>query len=731
MIDSRNQLGVYVASKTGFAFDKIIPLIKDKTLEQRALKALSSWIRFESFQLESVPDLAHILFQSLIESEEIEPQCDALIQLMSDNRLKTLERQVPMMLLQQLVSEPLQLKLKQGIQEEDEDLMFPLTRLLSQYGETFVKFIVKNHNLREVNLFLEMVFCCTMISPINNSPDIPEITLYFWFLMEESLDSTNELVNNQLDQEQQSFARNIFMRLLQILVYQIRYPPDPILSQWSKEKRERFQQHRIDCGDTILQCYYHLQEQALEWAIQSMNQDIQELEALIYCIKCFSESIPTEEDKYLPQFFTHIFGILQDSFTLKSTLLLMISGCAEWLSLNLAFLPSCFQFTNQMLLSPLSKEAARTLLELCNLCRHALSDHLQELITSGMQAFPHTDPSVRSQIIQSISYVAAASDTGLEKLFPIAQSILNQLYQAESKDQILDCMNLVKALCRGDFDQTNPKMDLSEELFFVSQRVLHFGQRDMEIVHHLSLMLQSTLKSSLCFFKPTDAMSHLILKAFETQPLSTWLQCAKLLIADEPSFINSLFNQCLYYFQIQDFMPNNPDVVAEFFYILSHLLRDKKQLLLRLDPNLLKTIFYGFLLSCFRLQESQSVTALLLFCRDFATIESPLRDQFMNDAGIVFVKTLVYCLCCSHPVSMSSKIADVLLQLISQQPDKMRSILNQTMQDGFPTPHTTPERKQKFIISILGTRSPKPFRDHCREFAIASRGLGQTTIHNA
>lgn len=95
--------------------------------------------------------------------------------------------------------------------------------------------------------------------------------MYFWFLLEDSLDSTNELGTAlTTTPEMLTLSHQVFKRLLGILYIQVRFPSDTELKSWDagkfcfdEDSKDRFRNHRNECGDAVLQCYYNLQSDGI------------------------------------------------------------------------------------------------------------------------------------------------------------------------------------------------------------------------------------------------------------------------------------------------------------------------------------------------------------------------------------------------------------------------------------------------------------------------------------
>lgn len=122
------------------------------------------------------------------------------------------------------------------------------------------------------------------------------------------------------------------------------------------------------------------------------------MEALTFCIKAFSESVPSDECVNMIKIFSNSFMNListwsnesRDGFSqFQSTMLSCISQYSEWLANQPDLLPNILNFIIICLNLPSkAQEAAKTLIEISNTCRIPLSKFADQIIEVCMRIMP-------------------------------------------------------------------------------------------------------------------------------------------------------------------------------------------------------------------------------------------------------------------------------------------------------------------------------------------------------
>jgi hypothetical protein len=156
-----------------------------------------------------------------------------------------------------------------------DDFVMPFCKLICKFGEIYVGFLVEG--LPGTKAFFDMIIECTAYPAIYPSnPEISEITHYFWFSFQDGIDNSNELRACEFNESAISMGNQILFELLNVLIMHTKYPADAVLASWNADFLDRFKNHRNECGDTSLYCYYSLQDQALGYVIQSFLAQLQE-----------------------------------------------------------------------------------------------------------------------------------------------------------------------------------------------------------------------------------------------------------------------------------------------------------------------------------------------------------------------------------------------------------------------------------------------------------------------
>lgn len=194
--------------------------------------------------------------------------------------------------------------------DEDYEFVRSMAKFMSGFGENFTSSIVKHISDPQVQAFLDLVYRCTIIpGTFGIDEEVSDILLYFWYLLEEGF-------HEHGDEASRSFATPIFTMLLKGLIQKCIFPPYQDWMSIPRDIRDKFISYRKECGETMLFCYYTLQTTALHltsemvenWFLAeetrgSIANRVESLEAILFAIRSFHESVDTEERFYLANLF--------------------------------------------------------------------------------------------------------------------------------------------------------------------------------------------------------------------------------------------------------------------------------------------------------------------------------------------------------------------------------------------------------------------------------------------
>ncbi|RUP09028.1 hypothetical protein BC936DRAFT_140099 [Jimgerdemannia flammicorona] len=182
-------------------------------------------------------------------------------------------------------------------------------------------------------------------------------------------------------------------------------------------------------------------------------------------------------------------------------------------------------------------------------------------------------------------------------------------------------------------------------------------------------------------------------------------------------------------------MEQYPDVVSSFLNLLSRVIRRCPLAFYQLPGDMLDTILM-FAVAGMGLQERLALKSALSFMADFVGQEyesnpelAKLVETVMMNLGMRIMQELLAGIGGRLPRSLGSQLIDVLYKLVSRYVEASRQWLQVLLaQDTFPSPYIDQSSKEAFAKGILGTRSPRRFREVVQEFSLKCRKLEDTAF---
>jgi hypothetical protein len=519
--------------------------------------------------------------------------------------------------------------------------------------------------------------------------DIPQITFFFWFNLEDSLDYTNELEKKTLPTHVVQHGNQIMYRLLEILILQMRYPSDHEMADWKKDHKDKMKNHRVECSDTALYCYYNLQEQSLELLISLFQREIellstdpqhgtQGLEATIYTLKCFAEAIDTEESKWIPVLFQQssistIQSIINANRDGSKQLRLSMSGCcgnySEWLANHSDYLaPALNYLLHELEHCDQPTSAAIALTELASLCQVPLSKHADEVLNLCMNTL-HTVPSnIQSRIIQSMLYIIQAlpSQEALPRSRFMLAGIVEQLGQDlaswesstnldSQKDSLLLHLDFLKSFCKGcnqsivelevevDIPLSNEDMEVTSKLLRIIETIFQRWLHELDVVQTVCEVIRDCTRCDNIIIKSLlPRLLPTLTAVFNLSQQSCVLSSATAILdhstPQKIKLVQQEYDQS--YTQLvvifaekcssMEKMQQDPDIPFDFFEMFIAILRKLPHSVRNYPEQLCRTIFLDCLVHGLELREHFAIQGILKFLKEFIATgyEGSALEQF-------------------------------------------------------------------------------------------------------
>lgn len=264
-----------VSEICSFALSNVMPLMDDPypVVQTVALSCVAAWSTYSTIDTESFFPLLEKTVLKLSNLDLIETTSDVVMTLLGDSRITGKEKTVALQIYPILLN--FKDHLSEGIKNEVDDFVMPFCKLICKFAEIYVGFLVEG--LPDTKPFFDMIIECTGYPAIYPSnPEVSEITHYFWFSFQDGIDNSNELRSCAFNESKILMGNQILFEVLNVLIMHTKYPSDSVVATWTADFLDRFKNHRRECGDTSLYCYYSLQEQALGYVVQSLLAELQQ-----------------------------------------------------------------------------------------------------------------------------------------------------------------------------------------------------------------------------------------------------------------------------------------------------------------------------------------------------------------------------------------------------------------------------------------------------------------------
>ncbi|PCH43249.1 ARM repeat-containing protein [Wolfiporia cocos MD-104 SS10] len=466
-----------------------------------------------------------------------------------------------------------------------------------------------------VQTFLRLLLSYTALPGVYGvDEEESEMTLSFWYLFQEALWNTeyeqdfdygdaganvSALEGTSLEQAQWRIAKAVYSELVQVLRRKVMWPNASTLHSWTRDLWDRFQSYRRDVGDTLINAYYILRDDLLQFYVEDTLQRLaskqahqgwEEVEATLHCIMAIQEAVPIEDNPHLRRVFgSDILGRLPMSGTdrVRRTALLLAGSYASWFTTQSANstaspLMTAISYVVAALPEPtLCLPAANALRDLCDANRTALAPHISAFgeLHAGLTGIPDTE---KSKVLQSIASVIQALPPA-EAVPPvdvIVSPVVVKLHEAlqstslppeEARAIVITQLETVSGVARG-LTRTNdsilvlddpsevseeskqlrharddPRMaSLRERLLAAIKGAVERWCTDAMVSDALSDLIKAitSLPSDITLLSlPPVPLLELICLAAQRQLTAVWLSLATMLAIqlDPPSLIPTIF----------------------------------------------------------------------------------------------------------------------------------------------------------------------------------------------
>ncbi|ORZ07309.1 armadillo-type protein [Lobosporangium transversale] len=202
-------------------------------------------------------------------------------------------------------------------------------------------------------------------------------------------------------------------------------------------------------------------------------------------------------------------------------------------------------------------------------------------------------------------------------------------------------------------------------------------------------------------------------------------------------FLSALVSRTMEGIQSMANMEESPDIVHSFFAVLSQFVRHAPLAFYSIPPEQTDNLM-NFAIAGLALQERLALKATLLFLvefvnqnHDYPALQQRV-DALMTRIGPQMMRGILFGIGGHVPRSMVPQLNDTLYPLIGKYPQQCRNWMQSLLAEpGFPSKYADQASKEKFIKGIMGTRSPKRFKDEVHQFSNKCRQLDGSVFGSA
>lgn len=368
---------------------------------------------------------------------------------------------------------------------DDSGVIERLTELFSITIESWHTLIVKlPHN------FAKLIEIELKLSSYPNDLDIIQYTFKCWSDLKSLL-----ILPPYADSKE--FFKPYYLKLVSILVTHLSYPMTStstdlsILFNGNKESEDKFKDFRYEIGDTLKDCCsiagsfdtLNIPFEKLQSIIQSGNGQWQEIESLLFSIRCMAKEVSIYENKILPEIMQYLVKLPKNPKIIYSAILVLgrytiwTSKHAEFLEMELNYISMGFEVFNEQSFNQREKDdiimaSSHALKYFCIDCSELLINYLPILNDLYSKIESKIDIMSNYDIIEGLSHIInkfILKDETNEEINQILMMFLNPTLTKLNNVLTLDEINESQAT------------EIADQIEILSIYIENFKPRDFQL----------------------------------------------------------------------------------------------------------------------------------------------------------------------------------------------------------------------------------------------------------
>ncbi|GMH87310.1 hypothetical protein TrVE_jg2232 [Triparma verrucosa] len=737
-----------ISSQFNLVADLCNSIIRSNDLDApKAMDTLKSWVRYVDCGVqcmtvpgpsntETLPNWLGNCLEILAtpESGYFESAVDVVVEVLRKYESED-PRNVPLVML--LIPSLMSLTSPFTLHSHDEDKVLAYVRVFTEMGESFLSLLLDPKEMNQVML-VELVLKCASIPDKSTAC----ITMNFWYRFVGGLEV---LEPYDFRQQKVDYFYPLLMQLTDVCC-SLLVLPEGVESK--EDMDDDVKSNRSYTADTVEDCCRLLGGDAVIVQIgkrlqhicsSSSNPPWQQIEACLYAVKSISRYIPRSESAVIPHVMNMVNTFASNPTSqpsiLRHTSASLIGSYSSWIGSNPTYLEPFFNYLLLNLRDPECSQASSAAVKhLCESCGPELSGPVvnlyDQLTGSGIEI--QDELQILEGVCKLMSKMSYA-DAGLT-LQRVMTPVGGQLEMAVGSGagvtpkMVSGVVQRLTVICthanpQRSSDQPNLVLSLMQQCWPMLTTFVERYGNDGNMSENISRLFKYALRNCKREFAPLlEPLMQLLAAVFDHTFQSPYLYCSAICItefAGVQECSDKLYNlivaqsQSVFKrFTNLEAFTNHPDVVEEYFYLLSRFIRYCPALLFKGGDLLCQTLKCAVVgLQVHHRDANKGVLSFLENSIEFGLSQSigheereGLQNAIVN-AGEDIVKGTLGALLGDTPLffidSGSASIAGVLYKLISLCPQLVVEWVKKTAKDCSTSLGPMAEGIEHEIIRIL------------------------------
>ncbi|XP_063379356.1 importin-13 isoform X1 [Cydia fagiglandana] len=611
----------------------------------------------------------------------------------------------------------------------NEELLSALITCLVGVGETHAGAVVRGVEASPAGparQLLELLLCAQAAPghyPRHEARS--NLVFGFWYTLQDEILNVMETTSRITP-----VWRDVFSRLLTILVAKSEAPPDSALS---RDDQELLRCYRQDIADTVMYCVGILGDwcwTTVEAAWDAADTPLRK-EAALHVFLALADSAP---HRRAPEPIHNMLGHAVEAARTENgrmldTALDCLGSYAGWVAAlegagGAALGAECAAAAGAAL-GRAGAAAALALRKLCADCAAPAARLAPDIVRAAQSEQARSDAWMRRQLLSAAGSALAAADPEVATplLHELAASLAADLRrQAEDPTRASGAAECAAALLAALPAQPVLCLSLCQTLL---PNLSAFACP--LLVEPMFHVLKQTVSSLMDDCRPlVDAIGQLTAAGFRARPTAAGLDVVKLLViifGNEYPSMPALFHSCVALSArgVAAEPGGAPDLAEALFAVLRQVTKKKPAYIDWIDDLLSELVELGS--ECVRMWEAGAARSACLWLGALAAV----RPRALQPHAPLLTAAALRCIGGATPRNQIEPLAELLLALNRAAFDggDLSAWLRQALAVAdFPTRHATEPSKRKFIAAVIKEKSSKRrLLESVQEFSLVCRGL--------